>query len=95
VRQTGIAIAGVFWGLWLFPLGVLAMRSGFIPRILGALLIAGCFSYLIDSSVALLAPEHRGALSSILMLPLALGELGMIGWLLIKGVRVRDAARIA
>lgn len=87
VRQTGVAIAGVFWGLWLFPFGVLVIRSGFIPRILGALLIAGGGAYLIDSAVALLAPQHRSAVSGILMLPLALGEFGMIFWLLIKGVR--------
>ena len=91
VRQQGIAIAGIFWGLWLFPFGVLALRSDFIPRILGALLIAGCFSYLLDSAVALLAPRHREALSSLLMLPLAAGELSMVLWLLIKGVRVVPA----
>ena len=95
VRQTGIAIAGVFWGLWLFPFGLLVIRSGFIPKVLGGLLIAGGFSYLIDSCFVLLAPQHRDAVSAILMLPLAVGELAMISWLLIKGVRVREAARVA
>ena len=89
VRQHGIAIAGIFWGLWLFPFGVLVIRSGFIPKILGILLIVGCFSYLIDSAVALLLPEHRDRLAGILMLPLAAGELSMVLWLLVKGVRER------
>jgi hypothetical protein len=88
VHQHGIAIAGIFWGLWLFPFGVLVIRSGFIPKVLGVLLIAGCFSYLIDSTIALMAPQHRSAVSGILMLPLALGEFATILWLLIKGVRV-------
>lgn len=87
VHQGGIAIAGVFWGLWLFPFGMLVIRSGFMPRVLGWLLIAGGCSYLIDSGVALVAPQHRSVLAGVLMLPLALGEFGSIFWLLIKGVR--------
>jgi Domain of unknown function (DUF4386) len=89
VRQTGIAIVGFFWGLWLLPFGMLAIKSRFIPKILGVLLIAGCFSYLTDSSVALLAPGDRDALSTILMVPLALGEISTVIWLLARGVRPR------
>jgi hypothetical protein len=92
VHQRGISIAGIFWGLWLFPFGILAIQSRFIPKILGALLIVGCFSYLIDSSVALLAPQYRSGLSDALMLPLAVGEISMVFWLLIKGVRSPDVA---
>lgn len=87
VHQSGISVAGIFWGLWLFPFGLLVIQSGFIPKVLGVLLIVGCFSYLIDSSVALLAPQHGSAVSDILMLPLALGEISMVLWFLIKGVR--------
>lgn len=98
MHQYGLAIAGVFWGLWLFPFGVLVIRSGFIPKLFGVLLIVGCFSYLlIDSPVALLAPQHRSAFSGILMLPLGIGEFAIIFWLLIKGVRAAPAggARVA
>lgn len=95
VHHTGLAIAGVFWGLWLFPFGMLVIRCGFIPKILGALLIAGCFSYLLDSAIALLAPQYRGMLSGILMLPLAAGEFSIILWLLIKGVRAAPTGAAA
>lgn len=94
-RQTGVAIVGVFWGLWLFPFGVLVIRSTFIPKVLGVLLIVGCFSYLIDSGVALLAPAHRDALAGFLMLPLAAGEIATVFWLLIKGVRGGEGAQAA
>ena len=87
LHDDGIAVASIFWGLWLFPFGILALRSGFIPKLLGVLLIVGCFSYLIDSSLALLLPAARVALTDYLMLPLAAGELAMVLWLLIKGVR--------
>ena len=41
----GIDLAGIFWGLWLFPLGLLVYRAGFLPRILGVVLMANCFAY--------------------------------------------------
>jgi hypothetical protein len=81
-----ILIVGLFWGLWLFPFGRLAILSGFIPKVLGWLLIVGCGAYVVDSSLALLAPEVRASVSDVLLLPLAVGELSMVVWLLAKGV---------
>src|SRR5262249_106489 len=52
LHQIGIHIAGIFWGLWLLPMGTLVFKSGFLPRILGVLLIIGGFGYLIDSFAA-------------------------------------------
>ncbi len=38
--KNGVVIAQVPYGVWLFPLGYLVLRSGFLPKILGVLLIA-------------------------------------------------------
>ncbi|WP_432264957.1 DUF4386 domain-containing protein [Croceitalea rosinachiae] len=40
---NGIEISQIFWGLWLFPFGYLVYKSGFLPKLLGVLLMAGCF----------------------------------------------------
>ena len=40
LHRGGIHVAEVFWGLWLFPLGMLVYRLGFLARILGVLLMA-------------------------------------------------------
>ena len=32
LHSQGLQVASIFWGLWLFPFGVLVMRCGFIPR---------------------------------------------------------------
>jgi hypothetical protein len=41
MRRSGILVAQVFWGLWLIPLGFLVFRSGFLPKVLGTLLVIG------------------------------------------------------
>jgi len=88
VHALGVsAVAGVFWGLWLLPFGLLAIRSGFVPRLLGGLLILGGVAYVTDASLALLAPALRARITDLLLLPLAIGELSTIAWLLIKGAR--------
>jgi hypothetical protein len=86
LHGKAFSIAEVFWGQWLFPVGVCVRRSGFIPRILGVLLwIAGC-GYLGTAFAALVLPEHAGAIARVtgLLTPL---ELPMIFWLLIRGAR--------
>ena len=49
LHSYGFVVAAIFWGLWLFPFGVLVYRSGFLPRILGVWLIINCFAYVIPS----------------------------------------------
>jgi hypothetical protein len=80
-------IVGWILGPWLFPFGVLVFRSGFLPRILGVLLIAACFSYLADSFTSLLLPSYQGLVGRIANIPLTLGEPAIILWLLIRGAK--------
>lgn len=79
LHGQGSTIAFIFWGLWLFPLGYLVFRSGFLPRILGVLLMISCVGYLIDSFATFLG--YRVSIS----LFTAWGELLFILWLLFKG----------
>jgi hypothetical protein len=55
--DRGVIIAGVFWGLWLFPLGYLVFKSSFLPRILGVLLLIGGLGYVIDTVAFFLLPN--------------------------------------
>src|SRR5258708_27764298 len=84
LHALGLNIAGIFWGLWLFPMGYLVYKSGFLPRILGVLLMIGCFGYLIQSFAAILLPN----LDVSIVLITALSELLLALWLLIRGVNV-------
>src|SRR5260370_6146256 len=50
LHSQGINVAAIFWGLWLFPFGILIIRSGFIPRFLGVLLFIARSAYIFSSS---------------------------------------------
>ena len=84
LHNQGLNIAQIFWGLWLFPMGYLVFKSGFLPRILGVLLMIGCFGYVIQSFAAFL-----GYNVSIIFFT-SWGELLFLLWLLIKGVNVEQ-----
>jgi len=57
MHDQGILANEVFWGLWLFPFGLLVYRSGFLPRILGVWLMLNCFAYLALSVTGILWPQ--------------------------------------
>ncbi len=80
-------VVGWILGLWLFHFGVLVFRSGFLPRVLGVLLIAACFGYLADSLTPLLLPSYEDVVGRIANIALTLGEPAIILWLLIRGAK--------
>ena len=86
LHEHGITIAGIFWGLWLFPLGYLVFKSGYIPRILGVLLMIAGFGYLIDSFVIFLLPNYGVNIAIFTFW----GEVLFPLWLLIKGVNAKQ-----
>jgi hypothetical protein len=90
LRTQELMVAEVFWGLWLFPFGICVMRSGFIPRFLGVLLIiAGC-GYVAASFTALALPAYARAVERVTTVT-NMCELPIIFWLLIWGARPQPA----
>src|SRR5258706_3688092 len=94
LHRQGLQVAEIFWGLWLFPFGVLVMRSGFLPRILGVWLIVNCFPYLALSLTGLLFPQYQEMVYRIAF-PVLFGELAIALWLLIRGIKVQPLAAAA
>src|SRR5262249_26076244 len=87
LRSAGLAIDSTFWGLWLLPFGLLVIKSGFLPRILGYCLIVGCVGYVGYSLTYFMLPAYLRAVS-LAALPLyAIGEVPIGLWLTFKGVR--------
>lgn len=89
LHDTGSTIGGIFWGLWLVPYGLLVFKSGFLPRLIGVLLIIECFGFLIQSFAGFLWPNLEANLALLPALT-SWAELFLPLWLLIKGVNVEQ-----
>ena len=57
LHSQGIFINEIFWGLWLFPFGLLVFRSGFLPRFIGVWLMINCFGYVALSVIGIIFPN--------------------------------------
>jgi hypothetical protein len=82
---NGFMIAQIFFAAWLLPLGYLVYKSGFLPKLLGVLLIADFFAILLWFFQFFLFPEYE-ALSYPGLATSFVAEAGLTLWLLIKGV---------
>src|SRR6266699_4163961 len=91
LHSQGILINEIFWGVWLFPFGLLVFRSGFLPRFIGVWLMINCFGYLVLSMTALFFPAYNDKLFLYLQ-PVFFGELAIMLYLLIKGAKVPTVA---
>ncbi len=85
LHEQGIEIAQIFWGLWLFPYGILVIRSGFIPRLLGVLLFIAGAGLLAGSFGSLILPEYGDLAGKIAMI-LDFGEFPTIFWFFIRAI---------
>jgi len=86
IYQHGFSIAHIFWGLWLFPLGYLVFKSGFLPKVIGILLLIAGVGYVVDFALFFLLPDITVKVSEFTFV----GEVVLLLWLLIKGVNVEQ-----
>ena len=93
--RHGLLVLEIFWGAWLLPFGYLVFKCGFLPRLLGVLLVLGGLGYLADFLGTVLMPAYPAStVADYVMLPASLGEIGTCLWLLVFGARpsMRPAA---
>jgi hypothetical protein len=90
VHAHGVMAVEIFWGLWLLPLGSLILRSQYLPRAIGVLLLIAGAAYIFHSILSLVWPELRLlAYERITILARAAGEFPVMLWLLLRGADVR------
>jgi Domain of unknown function (DUF4386) len=90
ISDHGTIALETFWGLWLLPFGQLIYKSKFIPRMLGVFLILNGIAYIIHSFTSLLFPEYQAIVRQFAIPFWILGEILIMLWLLIKGVKVQQ-----
>jgi len=91
--KSGFIIAQLFYGTWLLPLGYLVYKSGFLPRILGILLIIDFFAVMIWFFQFFLFPGYEVILYPCWVVSF-IAELGLTLWLLIMGAKDQKPATI-
>ena len=79
-------VGGIFFGLWLIPMGWLARRSGWMPNVLGWILMIGGIGYVANAFLTYLVP-NPGTAVALLTVPATIGELWMVGYLCVRGIR--------
>ncbi len=95
LHNYGLIVGQILWGLWLFPIGVLVMRSGFIPRWLAYPLFAAGAGYVLNSLGTLVLPPSLRWTTENLQI-LGVGEMPFFScYLLIWGVRGYAVDRLA
>jgi hypothetical protein len=87
VFDYGGGFSLIFYGAGWMIRGWLMIRSGYLPKLLGGLMIAGGAGFVVHTLAQVLAPAYE---SGLLLLAMAPGGLLLGLWLLIRGV---DAAK--
>jgi hypothetical protein len=86
LHGRGLVIAELFWGLWLFPLGLLVYRSRFLPRFLGVWLGLAGAAWVVLSLVSVVLPQYQSEVYTYSQ-PAVFGEIAFMLWLLIKDAK--------
>ena len=79
-------VGGIFFGLWLIPMGWLARQSGWMPNLLGWILMIGGLGYVANAFLTYLIPNPGPAID-LLTIPATIGELWMVSYLCLRGIR--------
>ena len=92
LHQYGYTLCGIFFGLWLLPVGYVAYRSELFPKALGVIVLAAGIIWLVDPVVAFVLPDTPQLVRDLIVAPTAIGEFTLVFYLLIVGVRTRRPA---
>jgi hypothetical protein len=87
--KNGFMIAQFFFAAWLFPLGYLVFKSGYLPRILGVILMVECVAWIIYPFQFFLFPGFV-TISYLSFAVGFIGEFSLTFWLLIKGAKEQE-----
>jgi len=79
----GFGIFAMFYGTAAVVRGYLIVRSGYLPRALGAILILGGASFIVKNFLVVLGPQYD---LPYVIVPMFVAMVSVTLWLLIKGV---------
>lgn len=91
--QRGESVWGLFAGLWLIPLGYAVLRSGYVPKPFGILLIIASFGYILPSLTSYISPNLAAEVKRLILFS-GVVEIAFGLWLLFKGVNTDSKSAV-
>ncbi len=88
LHGDGYAISLVFFSFTCFSLGYLILKSSFLPKVIGGLLVVAGVCYFLNSFTHFLNPKFAATLFPAIFVPIFIAELSLTLWLIVKGVNV-------
>jgi hypothetical protein len=82
------SVSLAFFGIHLSLAGYLALRSGYMPKALGIVLVIAGLGYAFDTFADLLVPDYEPTAAMFTFV----GEVALFLWLLIRNARIPDRA---
>jgi len=86
VADSFWTVGNVFFGLWLIPMGTFILATRRMPIVLGWILVVGGVGYVLSAVIVVAFPD-AALVANLLPMPATVGELWIIGYLLIRGIR--------
>lgn len=86
-------VGAIFFGLWLIPMGRLVLRSGWLPPLMGRILIGGGVLYVLSAFVTYLFTDTETVVG-LMAVPATIGEFWILGYLITRGVRKIGRAHV-
>jgi hypothetical protein len=93
VRDLLLLVNQAFWGLWLLPFGILVIKSGFAPKVIGFFLIIGCVGWLVLCATGIVFPVSLypgvAVVNRFAFMMVQPGEVLVLLWFIFKGVTLK------
>lgn len=85
-------VGGLFFGMWLLPMGSLVLRSGLMSKWLGWTILVGGVGYIVSTFLGYAGVKSQ--FLDLLTLPATIGEFWIIGYLLFLGFRDKKSQNL-
>jgi len=86
-HRYGYLIAGAFFGVHLFLLGIQIYQSNVLPKLFGGLMLGAAAGYLAETFGNFTLPGNENWLALLVGVTAAIGEVGLALYLVIKGAK--------
>ncbi len=94
VFNKGEVVWGLFAGLWLIPLGFVVLKSRYVPRVFGVLLMLASTGYVLPIIASYVIPEYASTIRPLIVVS-GLTEISFGLWLLVKGVNTPESTQLS